>query len=156
MLKTTIQIPVLTMLRSKDEFRPKSFANLVEDIRNRLEALNEECLECREDDIEVCIVELQLDLEKFESPKRLNSCCGCLIEAALRGVPNIPLIYVESLNYDNARMYVLSDAIIEVDDDGTTVFPLASPSDVASAIELWGFRVDKEVLEKLLNDGAQQ
>jgi len=144
------------MLRSEDKFRPKSFASLVEDIRNRLDALNEECLECREDDIEICVVELQLDLEKFESPKRLNSCCGCLIEAALRSVPNIPLIYVESLNYDNARMYVLSNAIIEVDDDGATVFPLTSVPDTVSSIELWGFRVDKEILEKLLNDRARQ
>jgi len=144
------------MLRGEDRSQLKSFASLVETIRNRLEALNEECLECREDDIEICIVELQLDLEKFESPKRLNSCCGCLIEAALRGVPNIPLIYVESLNYDNARMYVLFDAIIEVDDDGATVFPLTSLSDTVSAIELWGFRVDKEILEKLLNGRAQQ
>jgi len=142
------------MLRGEDRPRLKNFASLVEDIHNRLETLNEECLECREDDVETCIVELQLNPENIESPKRLNSCCGCLIEAALRGVPNIPLIYVESLNYDNARMYVLSDAIIEVDDDGATVFPLTSPSDVISAIELWGFRVDKEVLEKLLNDEA--
>jgi len=148
-----IQILALTpMLRSEDESQLKSFASLVEDIRNRLDALNEECLECREDDIEMCVIELQLNLENTESPKRLNSCCGCLIEAALRSVPNIPLIYIDSLNYDNARMYVLSDAIIEVDDDGATVFPLTSISDTVSAIELWGFRVNKEVLEKLLND----
>jgi len=144
------------MLHGEDESQLKNFVSLVENIRNHLEALNEECLECREDDIETCVIELQLNLENIESPKRLNSCCGCLIEAALRRVPNIPLIYIESLNYDNARMYILSDAIIEVDDDGATVFPLTSIPDTVSAIELWGFRVDKEVLEKLLNDRAKQ